>query len=135
MKRRTLQSTTINQVAGVSHILGSMQRSQSQIENLYNKRKKVATRSSPIGYWSKSSTIGWYFGISQDSGKILYTCNHLIIDQLILGSGDLKFSRWGFCLARSFSHLSTKHRINLFSATFSLFNDFLVPPQFACNLS
>ena len=35
----------------VSHVLGFVQ------------RKKSSTRSSPIGDWSKGSTIGWYFGI------------------------------------------------------------------------
>ena len=44
------------------------------------KRKKGITRSSPIGYWSKGSTIGWYFGIDHGSGKIPHTCNCLIID-------------------------------------------------------
>ena len=36
---------------GVSHILGSVQ------------RKKSSTRSSPIGNWSKGSTVNQYFGI------------------------------------------------------------------------
>jgi len=35
----------------VSHILGSVQ------------RKKPLTRSSPIGDWSKGSTVGGFFGI------------------------------------------------------------------------
>ena len=42
--------------------------------------KKSTTRSSPIGYWSEGSTVGWYFGIGQGSGKIPFTCNLLIID-------------------------------------------------------
>jgi len=63
-----LQSTIVNQVAKVSHVLGSMH------------AKKSTMRSSPIGYWSKGSTIGWYFGIGQGSGKILHTFNHLIVD-------------------------------------------------------
>ena len=68
LKQRTLQPTTINQVAGVSHVLGSVY------------AKKSTTRSSPIGYWSEGSIVGWYFGIGQGCGKILYTCNYLIID-------------------------------------------------------
>ena len=39
---------------------------------------EVSTRLSPIGDWSKDSIISWYFGIVQGSGKIPYTCNHLI---------------------------------------------------------
>ena len=68
LKQRTLQPTTINQVAGVSYVLGSVY------------AKKSTTRSSPIGYWSKGLTAGWYFRIDQGSGKIPYTCNRLIID-------------------------------------------------------
>ena len=41
---------------------------------------KTTTRSSPIEYWSEGSTVGWYFRIDQDSGKIPHTCNHLIVD-------------------------------------------------------
>ena len=36
--------------------------------------------SSSIGYWSEGSNVGWYFGIGQGSGKIPYTCNHMMID-------------------------------------------------------
>jgi len=43
-------------------------------------RKKFATRSSPIGYWSKCSTTSGYFGIEQGNGKIPHTWNCLIID-------------------------------------------------------
>ena len=57
-----------------------MQKSQSQIGDLCIKGKKATTRSSLIGYWSEDSTIGWYFGIGQSSGKISHTCNHLIIN-------------------------------------------------------
>ena len=32
--------------------------------------------------------------------KIPYTCNRSIVDQWILGSGDLKITRWSFCLIR-----------------------------------
>ena len=74
---------------GVSHVLEIMQRSQSQtrihakdqsqtrihakdqsqIRGLCIKGKKATTRSSPIVYWSKGSTIIWYFGIGQGSWK------------------------------------------------------------------
>ena len=69
----------INQVVEVSHVLGSVQRNWSQIGDLC-KAKKSTTRSSPIGYWSEKSTIGWYFGIGQGSGKILHTCDRLIVN-------------------------------------------------------
>ena len=49
-------------------------------EDLCNKGNKTTTISSLIGYWSECSTVDWYFGIGQGSGKILYTYNHLIID-------------------------------------------------------
>ena len=77
----------------VSHVLGSVQRSQSQIGDLCIKGKNATTKSSLIGYWSKCSTVGWYFGIGQGSGKILYTCARLIINQWIIGSSNLKFTR------------------------------------------
>ena len=66
-------------------------------------------------------------------GKIPYTCNHLIVDQWILGSGDLKITQWGFCLGRDFPYLSTNYRVNLISVAFSLFGDLLVPSRFSCN--
>jgi len=44
-----LQPTTTNQVVGVSHILGSVQRSLSQIGNLC-RTKKSTIRSCLIGY-------------------------------------------------------------------------------------
>ena len=62
---------------GVSQVLGFVQKSQScimihakgqsQIRGLYIKGKKATTRSSPIAYWSKGSTVSWYFGIGQGS--------------------------------------------------------------------
>ena len=110
------------------HVLGIVQISQSHIGDLCIKRKKATTRLSLIGYQSEGSTVGWYFGIGQDSGKILHTCKRLIIDQWILESGDLKFTRWGFCLAKGFPHLSTNHCVNLISTAFSLFGNLLVPP-------
>ena len=84
---------------------------------------------------SKGSTVGWYIGIGQGSGKIPHTCNCLIIDQWILRSSDLEFTWQGFCLERDFPHLSTNPRVNLIFAAFSLFNDLLVPLRFACNLT
>ena len=62
MKWRTFQPTTSIQVAEVSHVLGIRAKGQSQIRGLCIKGKKATTRLSPIGYWSKGSTIGWYFG-------------------------------------------------------------------------
>ena len=108
---------------------------QSQIGDLCIKGKKATTRLSPIGYQSEGSTVDWCFGIGQARGKIYDTCNCLIIDQWILRSGDFKITRWGFCLAGDFLHLSTNHHVNLISATFSLIGDFLVPSQFVCNLT
>ena len=55
-----------------------------------------------------------YFEIGQGSGKISHTCNRLIINLWILESGDLKFTRYGFCLTRGFPYLLTNHRVNLF---------------------
>ena len=66
------------------------------------------TRSSPIEYWSKGSTVGWYFKISQGSGKIPYTCNRLIVNWWIFESGDFKITRWGFYFVRGFPYLSMK---------------------------
>ena len=79
--------------------------------------EKVFTRSSPIEDWSKSSTVSWYFGIVQGNGKISYTCNLLILDLWILESGELKFTRWDFCLVKGFLHSSINYRINLISTT------------------
>ena len=45
-----------------------------------HKGKNTGTKSSPTGYWSEGSIVGWYFGIGQDSGKISHTYNRLIID-------------------------------------------------------
>ena len=73
LKWRTLQPTTIIQLLGVSHILGSVH------------TKKSSTRSNPIGDGSKGSTIDWYLGIVQGSGKILYTCNRLFLISGFLG--------------------------------------------------
>ena len=50
---------------GVSQVLGFVQKSQSQIRGLCIKGKNATTRSSPIAYWSKGSTVNWYFGIGQ----------------------------------------------------------------------
>ena len=91
-------------------------------------RKEGSTRLSLIVYWSEGSIVGWYFGIGQGSGKILYTCNRLIFDLWIFGSSDLKFKQWGFCLAKGFPYLSTNQHVNLISTTFSLFGNLLVPP-------
>ena len=122
-------------MAGISYVPGSVQRSLSHIGDLCIKGKKAPTRSSPIRYWNKGSTVGWYFRIGQGSSKIPHTCTRLIIDLWIFRSGDLKFTRRGFCLTKGFPYLSTNYRINLISTAFSLFDDLLVPPRFACNLT
>ena len=80
MKWRTLQPITTIQVAGVSHILGTCKGVSHRLEICTTNEKKATTRLSPIGYWSKSSSVGWYFGIGQGSSKISHTCNRLIID-------------------------------------------------------
>jgi len=56
-----LQPTTSVQVASVSHVLGSMQRFSHKLEVCASKGKKATIRSSPIGYRSKGSNVGWYF--------------------------------------------------------------------------
>ena len=71
---------------------GIHSKGQSQVGDLCFKGKNATTRSNPIEYQSESSTVGWYFGIGQNSGKISYTCNHLVINQWILGSGNFKFT-------------------------------------------
>ena len=123
LKRRTLQLTTIIQLLGVSHVLGFMQ------------RKKSSTRSSPIGDWSKGSTVGWYFKIVQGSNKISYTSSRLLLISGFLGVVTRNLLGGSFCLARSFLHSSTNHRVNLIPAALSLFGDFLVLPRFVCNLT
>ena len=108
---------------------------QSQIGDLCIKGKNTTTRSSPIGYWSKVQLQVGISGQARVVGKIPYTCNHLIVDQWILGNGDLKITWQDFCLVRGFPHLSTNQHVNLISIAFSLISDLLVPPKFACNLT
>ena len=50
MKWRILQPTTSIQVAGVSHVLGSVQRVSHKLEVCTSKEEKAASRSSLIGY-------------------------------------------------------------------------------------
>ena len=87
-----MQLTTSIQVAGVSHVLGSVQRVSHKFKICVSRERRLL-QDQVQGYWSEGSTVGWYFGIGQGSGKILYTCNHLIVDQWILGSGDLKITQ------------------------------------------
>ena len=63
------------------------------IYKAYFRNHKVWKQRPRTHILSEGSTIGWYFEIGQDSGKIPHTCNCLIIDEWILGSGDLKFTR------------------------------------------
>ena len=79
---------------------------------LCNKGKKVATRLSPNGYWSKDSTVGLFW---DRTGS---TCNHLIIINEFLGVVTLNSPDGVFYLARGFTHLSTNHHVNLFSIAF-----------------
>jgi len=44
-----------------------MQRISYKLEVCASKEKNAITRLNLIGYWSKGSTIGWYFGIGQGS--------------------------------------------------------------------
>ena len=118
-----------------SSCTGIRAKNQSQIGDLYIKGKKATTKSSPIGYWSEDSPVGWYFEISQDNGKIPHTCNRLIIDQQILGSDGFKITQLSFCLTRNFPHLAINHHVNLIFAAFSLIGDLLVSLRFACNLT
>ena len=73
LKWRTFRPTIVNQVVGVSHVLGFVH------------VKKFSTRSSPIGYWSKGSIVGWCFGIVQGSDEIFYTYNRLFLISGFLG--------------------------------------------------
>ena len=60
---KNFAANNIIQVAGVSHVLGSVQRGNHRLEILCIKEKKTTTRSSPIRYWNEGSTVGWYFRI------------------------------------------------------------------------
>ena len=53
------------QVAGVSHILGSIHHWLVMYWDSCIERKDCHYNTSPIGYWGKGSNVGWYFGISQ----------------------------------------------------------------------
>ena len=75
-----------------------------------------------------------------NSGKILYTCNHLFLINGFLGVitwnslGGIFFFFF-FFFARGFPHLSTNKCVYFIFAALSLFGDLLVPPRFACNLT
>ena len=49
----------------VSYILGSMHNWLVTYCDSCIERKDCRYNTSPIGYWGKGSTVGWYFGISQ----------------------------------------------------------------------
>ena len=75
-------------------------------------------------------------GISRQAkvvGKIPYIYNCLIVDLWILGSGDLKNTRWGFLPQEVFSICQQITLSNLFFTAFSIFGDLLMHSRFACN--
>ena len=51
-----------------------------RLEIYASRERRLLQDQVQFGYWSKGSIVGWYFGIGQGSGKILYTCNGLIVD-------------------------------------------------------
>ena len=77
---------------------------------------KILTKTSLIRYWSKCLTVGWYLGIGE-WGKILYTCNTCFLIGGFFGSGDLKFTRWGFCLWRFSPSWLNRHVKFIFRCT------------------
>ena len=54
---------------GVSHILESVHHWLVMYWDSCIEQKDCCYKTSPIGYWSKGSTVGWYFGIGQGSKK------------------------------------------------------------------
>ena len=67
MKWRTLQPTTFVQVAGVSHVLGYVQRISQKLEVCASKERRLLQNQVQLGIGDKALTIGWYFGIGQGS--------------------------------------------------------------------
>ena len=128
---KNFAANNIVQVAIVSHVPESMQRFSHRLEICTSRKRRLLQDQVQLDIGAK---VQLQVGISEQArvvGKIPYTCNHLIFDQWILGSGDLKTTQYGFSLARSFPHLSTNYRVNLTSVAFSLIGDLLVPSRFA----
>ena len=102
-------ANNVVQVAGVSHVLGSVQKGQSQIEDLCIKGENALQDQVELVIGVKVQLQVGVSGQTKIVGKIPYTCNRLIVDYWILESGGLIFSKWGFCLARGFPYSSTNH--------------------------
>ena len=121
------------QVAGLSHILESVQRVSHRLEICASRERRQLQDQVQLDIGVKVQLQASISRQVRVVGKIPYTCNRLIVDKWILGSDDLKITWWDFCLTRGFPHLSTKHHINLISTAFSLIGDLLGPSRFACN--
>ena len=119
---KNFAANNIVQIAGVSHVLRSVQRVSHRLEICASRERRLLQGQVQLGVRVKVQLLVRFL--------ILVTTWLLISG--FLGVVTL-ITRWGFCLARGFPHLSTNHRVNLIYATFSLIGDFLVPSQFACN--
>ena len=100
-------ANNVVQVTGVSHVLGFVQKGQSQIRDLCIKGENALQDQVELVIGVKVQLQVGVSGQTKVVGKIPYTCNRLIVDQWILESGDLKITWWDFCHARGFLYLST----------------------------
>ena len=62
---KELYNQHLLQVAGVSHVLGSVYNWLVTYWDVCIELEDYHYNTSPIGYWGKGSTVGWYFGIGQ----------------------------------------------------------------------
>ena len=111
---------------------GSVQRVSHKLEVCASKERRLLQDQVQLGIGVKVQLQVGISGQAKVVGKNLYTCNHLIFYQWILGSGDLKMTQWSFFLAR-FPICQKITMFNLFSIALSIFGDLLVPSRFACN--
>ena len=83
----------------VSHVLGFVQSISHKLEVCASKERRLLQDQVQLGIGAKVQLQVAISGQAWVVGKIPYTCNCLIVDQQILGSGDLKITQQGFCLA------------------------------------
>ena len=62
---KNFAANNLLQVCGVCHVLGSMYHWLVTYWDSCIELKDCHYNTSLIGYWSKGSTVGWYFGIGQ----------------------------------------------------------------------
>ena len=97
-------TNNIIEVVGVS-----LQRVSHRLEICAIRERRLLQDQVQLGIEVKVQLQIGILGQARVVGKIPYTCNCLIVDQWILGSGDRKITQWGFFLSRGFSHSSTNH--------------------------